>query len=134
MATVATNSGGPRERSSHNPIRKVKIGIPVASGKRGKCREVVAVAGEQPPTRGDVPTPAMGSPFDLSQCRAVTERLVLDARFLSYASYDCKPNGRVTATESEEPRERRDFPLSQVALFLSRSFCGRMNSLWTGSQ
>jgi hypothetical protein len=34
-------------------------------------------------------------------------------------TYDCKPNGRVTATESEEPRERRDFPLSQVALFLS---------------
>jgi hypothetical protein len=37
------------------------------------------------PRAATFPRPAMGSPFDLSQCRAVTERLVLDARFLSYA-------------------------------------------------
>ena len=33
-------------------------------------------------------------------------------------TYDCKPNGRVTATETEEPRTARLSP-PQVALFLS---------------
>jgi hypothetical protein len=41
-------------------------------------------------------------------------------RFLNYAPTTANlMAGWVTATEAEEPRERRDFPLSQVALFLS---------------
>jgi hypothetical protein len=32
-------------------------------------------------------------------------------------TYDCKPNGRVTATEAEEPRERRDCLLLKSRCF-----------------